>query len=797
MRILHSLMAVTAHPRGLDAGLDDGWRLRVRAMSDDLLRVVIEPAAGLPLDRTWMVAPEGDVPWDGRNRDDAAGFTPGTVAVTTKVGAVAHAAGETVVTAGNFRLTLMGKPVRLAVEQRVKGAWQPWIRDRMTGGFALAERNSRVRHFQHRDFTDKHFGLGDKTGPLDRTGRRFRVLQLDALGYDAERGDPQYKHVPFMIVRSGEGETAVAGGMFYDTLAPLTFDFGNERSNYHGIYRYVEVEEAGLDLWLIAGPDVAAVARRFTLLTGRPALPPKWSFGFAFTTMHHADDANAQAVIGAFADKCRAEDIAISAIHFGSGYSSRGKRRYVFTWNRDKFPEPRALFEKLHGMGLLTVANLKPVLIDDHPDYASVKAAGGFIKDSGGEPVLEQFWDGMGSYLDFTNPVTVNWWQERLSKQVLDVGFTAGWNDNNEHEIGREDSTATGFGRPLDAIATRPLHALLMTRATFEGTQARAPSQRPFTITRAGTAGLQRYGETWTGDNSTSWHTLKWNLRNGLSLALSGQSNVGHDIGGFTGPRPDGELLCRFVEMMALHPRAVMNSWKPHVAPDWQAATTPWTHPEVLPQIRAALHLRTTFLPLIYTLAHASHVDGSPIIRPLLYDFPDDPRAFEDHDAMMLGPDVLFSPVVDAGARVKSQYLPKGPVGWINFHTGATHVAGTTVIVSAALGRPPIFVRVGAALVLASTTPTVEPHKADARRLYLAVAGDGGTGSGRHFEDDGLSWGLRAGQALGLDIALSWNAHSITAEMSRSDGNWPVPPASAWTIDAPGRDPVTVSVRTA
>ncbi len=354
------------------------------------------------------------------------------------------------------------------------------------------------------------------------------------------------------------------------------------------------------------------------------------------------------------------------------------------------------------------------MLIDDHPDYAEVKAAGGFVKDENGEPVLEQFWDGMGSYLDFTNPEMIRWWQERLKRQVLDVGFTGGWNDNNEYEIGRDGARATGFGKPMDAPAARPLHALLMTRATYEATLARDPAKRPFTITRAGPAGLQRYGETWTGDNFTSWHTLKWNIRNGLSLALSGQSKVGHDIGGFTGPRPGPELLCRWIEMMALHPRAVMNSWKPDVAPDWQAATTPWLHPEVLPQVRAALDLRTRFLPLIYTLAHRAHRDGSPIIRPLFHDFPEDPAAYADQDALMLGPDVLFSPVVEEGARTKTQYLPQADQGWIEYRTGAHHAGGRTVTVDAPLGAPPVFIRVGAVLALASETPDVKPHDAPA-----------------------------------------------------------------------------------
>jgi alpha-glucosidase len=780
MRILYALQAVSPHTHGLDAALDDGWTLRIRAMGEHLLRVVVAPPEGLPVDRSWMIAPEGDVPWEGRHREDTAGFAPPPVTHST-------VEGSHVLIAGDFRLTLHADPVRIAVEQRRGDAWAPWIGDRVTGGFALTEGGRRIRHFQHRPFGDRHLGLGDKAGPIDRTGRRFRILQLDALGYDAEIGDPLYKHVPYMAVQS----SGVTGGLFYDSLAPMTFDLGCERSNYHGIYRYVEAEERGLDLWLIAGPNLASVTRRFTLLTGRPALPPRWSFGFAFTTMHHADDANGQRVIEAFAERCRAEKIPISAIHFGSGYSSRGKRRYVFTWNKEKFPDPQALFAKLTALGFPTVANLKPVLIDDHPDYAEVKAAGGFVKDPSGEPVLEQFWDGMGSYLDFTNPVTIAWWQERLKRQVLDIGFTAGWNDNNEYEIGRDGATATGCGRPLDGPGTRPLHALLMTRATHEATLKHAPDVRPFTITRAGPAGLQRYGETWTGDNFTSWHTLKWNLRNALSLALSGQSKVGHDIGGFTGPRPGPELLCRWIEMMALHPRAVMNSWKPDVAPDWTAATTPWLHPEVLPQIRAALDLRTTFLPLMYTLAHVAHRDGSPIIRPLCHDFPDDEGARADQDAMMLGPDVLFSPVVTEGARTKTQYLPHAPHGWIEHRTGAHHAGGATVTVDASLGAPPVFIRGGAVLALASATPDVKPHDAPARQLYVAAAGASGTGGGMHIEDDGISFGFRRGDVLDLAFALAWRDGAASVRIENRGGR----PADGldWTIAGPaGMPAVTI-----
>ncbi len=143
-----------------------------------------------------------------------------------------------------------------------------------------------------------------------------------------------------------------------------------------------------------------------------------------------------------------------------------------------------------------TVANLKPVLIDDHPDYASVKAA-----------AVHQGWRGRAcsrTILMAWGPISISpirrtarWWQSRFGAQVLDAGFTAGWNDKNEYEVGRDGSVATGFGQPALMRRRRgPCMALMKTRATFEATQARDESKRPFTITRAGPAGLQRYAET-------------------------------------------------------------------------------------------------------------------------------------------------------------------------------------------------------------------------------------------------------------------------------------------------------------
>src|SRR5262249_48625686 len=151
-----------------------------------------------------------------------------------------------------------------------------------------------------------------------------------------------------------------------------------------------------------------------------------------------------------------------------------------------------------------------------------------------------------------------------------------------------------------------------------------APDKRPYVVTRSGMAGMQRYAQTWSGDNSTSWETLKYNIKMGLGLALSGISNIGHDVGGFAGPRPDPELFARWVQFGIFMPRFSIHSWN-----DDGSANEPWMHPQVLPAVRSLIKFRYRLMPHLYDLAWRYRRDFEPMIRPTFYDFPDDPRTFE------------------------------------------------------------------------------------------------------------------------------------------------------------------------
>ncbi len=702
--------------------LDDGATMTLRFLGERLARVTLKSASGYKEPRTWSIAPvpdgdaQADAPWQGRDRDDLSGFGVAP-AVTARVAGVRAMAADDPAsertmqhapTLGTSKLvaTLHTNPLRL--EWRAAGGRNPFCVDRATSAYLREARTGAARHYVERATADRYYGLGDKTGPLNLHGRRLRTIAMDALGYDPEHGDPLYKHWPFLLVRAADGTWY---GQFHDTLCACTFDLGCEHDNYHGLYRHVEIDDGDLDMWMMVGDSPGEVIAQFVKLIGGTALPPRWSLGFAQTAMGLADAPDAQAQLDAFVDRIAEHRIPISAFHYGSGYSSRGKRRYVFTWNASKFPDPKALNAKFHAHGMKLVANIKPALLDDHPAWDEVRAFGGFVRDArSSAPVLEPFWDGMGAHLDFTNPATIAWWQKKLGEQVLDVGIDAGWNDNNEHAVLDEHAECEGFGAAIPMHRCRPVHALLMTRATAEAQReriARGQPAEPFTVTRAGPPGIQRWAQTWSGDNTTSWRTLRWNIRTGLQMSLSGMFHVGHDVGGFYGPLPEPELFLRWVQACCLNPRMVMNSWKPG-----NVSSVPWMHPDVVDDVRRAIELRYRLLPYLWSLAERAHAHHEPIIRPTFYDFPDVDNCFADSDDFMLGASMLVAPVVEPGQRRRAVFLPPLPEGrpWFAFDTGEALASGQRHTVDAPLSRLPLFVRHGAVIPVAEVPAGTVAH---------------------------------------------------------------------------------------
>ena len=743
--------------RGLTLDCGAGAAMRIVALQDDLVRIILLRGGKVRQRRTWAVPAYGqdDTDWAGRDRLDDSSWpaVPTEIAATPAQVSLATRALRLTVSLDAFRMDWALPDGTI------------FARDREAQPYGLGQRTHAFRHAMARAPGDRHFGLGDKTGPLDLTGRRLRCAMRDSLGFDAERGDPLYKNWPFLIVR--DGPSGVAHGLFYDNSAEGTFDLGCEHDNYFGRYRAYGADDGDLDLYLILGPRIADVTRKFVALTGRMALPPRWSLGFAQTAMALADAADAQAQIAGVIAAAKAHDVPISAFHFGSGYTSIGKKRYVFAWNRQKFPDPKALTRAFADAGMKVVANLKPCLLDDHPRYGEVAAAGAFIGGGDGAPQKSQFWDGEGAHVDFTHPAGVAWWKESLTREVLDYGIDAGWNDNNEYGLWDDDATAAGFGEPAPLTFMRPVEALLMTRATREAQLAARPNLRPFTVTRAGGPGVQRYAQTWSGDNTTSWEHLKGNFRTGLGMSLSGLFNIGHDVGGFAGPPPGPELLIRWTQAGVLHPRFLMNSWK-----DDGVTTSPWLHPEALPAIRGALRLRLRLMPYLYSAVVRAHEAHVPVLAPTFFAFDDDPRTFADADAALFGPCLLAAPVLREGAREVEVYLPAGVESWRDVWTGRIHDAGRSATIPAPLDRLPLLAPAGAIVPTTDSGDDFSRLCDEPSRALLVFPGAGaGAAQAVLIEDDGLSLG---GASTRVTIGLSWTEVRVRVAV-RASGAYPLP----------------------
>jgi len=779
----------------VELGFEGGWKCRVSIVAEGVGRVFFSPPEGLREERTWSMAPlppggggaggEGDggsskhsgspdkrpplpnpLPPGERGLDRATLFAQ-------SMGDASQTDGRIVLSSEKLRALVTLEPFGILWEQCSGGQWLTCCKDRPTYAYATEKRSGQINHWQSRDEHDQYFGLGDKTGPLNKAGRRFRTRQLDALGYNGETSDPLYKHWPFFLGR--RANTGSTYGIYYDTLAECAFDFGQEFDNYHDFYRATEVHDGDLDYYVLAGPDVPAALSRFMQLIGGTAFPPRWSLGYANTAMALADFPDAQAQIRKFLALAENDKFPLSSFHFGSGYTSRGKQRYVFTWNTDKFPDARGLLRSFKAADVRTMANLKPCLLNDHPAYAAIEANGGFIRDTEtGKPCLDQFWDGWGAHLDFTRDSDRKWWQKNFREQVLDFGIDTGWNDNNEYEIWSETGASDGNGKALPIHRSRALHALLMTQATAAAQAAAKPDERVYTVTRGGPPGLQRYAQTWSGDNTTSWHTMRWNQRMALTMSLSGMFNVGHDIGGFAGAVPDAEMLIRWTQACSLVPRMIMNSWK-----NDGSVNSPWLHADATAPIRQSIGLRLHLMPYLYTLMWQAATEHTPVLRPTFFHFGDDATTWQNNDEMMVGGDLLVAPVFEAGARKRSLYLPRGlyAEGWFNYWTGKYLEGGRGVEVDAPLDRLPLFVRAGALLPTTDTTSDREKTEEPTRALRYYPAPPSSTSVESKtilFEDNGLQTTHADNQRVIHIFRATSDRDSLRIEASQQ-GSWHLP----------------------
>jgi len=469
---------------------------------------------------------------------------------------------------------------------------------------------------------DAFYGLGDKAGPPNRRGYRFKFTNRDALGYDAEKSDPLYKSVPFFIKRNFVN--GVSCGLFFPSVWVEDMDFGRESPYYFK----VDVKGGPFSYFVLLGPSYQDILEAYVSITGWPALPPLFSFGFFGSSMNYVEGDDAAEKIEGYFARVEEEEIPCEGMYVSSGYlKAKDGKRYAFLWNKDKFPDYQSFIKKLSERGYNLCMNIKPGILCSHPWYEEIASKGFLIKDTKGEPYKEFFWGGDASFIDFDNDSASEWWKSQLREKYIEHGCTGIWNDNNELELEEPE---------LAAYKTKQLYPVKMAKAAYEVFKEYDSETRPWIYSRSGYSGLQRYARTWTGDNCSDWKTLQFNQYMGLSLGLSGMPFYGHDLGGFFGNPPSEELLMRSCQSAVFQPRFVIHSWREDGKP-----TEPWTYHQVKNRIREYILEHYRFIPYTYNCAILASLRGIPIERPLFLEYPEDSHLNELDPHYLFGPSIL------------------------------------------------------------------------------------------------------------------------------------------------------------
>lgn len=604
----------------------------------------------------------------------------------------------------------------------------------------VKDAHGRLYHYSCMDDEDCFYGFGEKTGYLNKKKKRLRMHNVDTVGYDSEHTDPLYKHIPFYI--KFNRKNSIASGIFYHNSFDSVFDMGCERSGYWNKYSYFCADGGELDVFFIYGPKIKDVIRNYTDLTGKTALPPKYSLGYMGSTMYYTElDRNSDQAILQFLDKCKAEGIPCDGFFMSSGYTTgENNKRYVFNWNFDRFANPAQFVSQVKEKGACLAPNVKPGMLTSHPLYKEFAEAGAYIKDEKEEKSqIDRYWGGPASFVDFTNPKGRALWKKHLKQALVSLGITSIWNDNNEYEINSSEAVCHFEGMKQKVSALRPIMPNLMAFTAKETIAEADPNTRPYIINRAGFAGIQRYAQTWAGDNSTSWKSLKFNIPVILGMGLSGVANQGCDIGGFYGPAPEPELFVRWVQNGIFQPRFSIHSCN-----NDNTVTEPWMYPSYTKYIREAIKLRYTLVPYLYSLLFEASTEGDPVMRPLVYEFENDKKVSEESFDFMFGSFILVANVLERGAKTRKVYLPEG-AAWFDWNTKQVYEGGQTIEVEVALNSIPMFIRSGAIIPISEGLMNIHHDSIDKLKLLIEPSEES---SFVLYEDDGTTNNYKNGEYL-------------------------------------------------
>ena len=492
------------------------------------------------------------------------------------------------------------------------------------------------------DVDEYVYGLGERFTPFVKNGQVVEMWNEDG----GTASEIAYKNIPFYVTNKGYG-------ILVDNEGDVAYEIASEKVERVQF----SVEGEHLDYYVISGKTPMGTVEKYTELTGKPALPPAWSFGLWLTTSFttNYDETTTSGFIQGMADR----QIPLHVFHFDC-YWMDAYEWCNFEWDPATFPDPKGMLKRYHDRGLHICVWINPYIGQKSCLFKEGKENGYLVKKKDGSVWQTDLWQPGMALVDFTNPDAVAWYQGKL-KTLLDMGV---------------DCFKTDFGERIpvkdimyfdhsDPVKMHNYYTYLYNQAVFELLERERGTGEAVLFARSATVGGQQFPAHWGGDCSASYVSMAETLRGGLSLSLGGFGFWSHDISGFesTAPADIYKRWCQF-GLLSSHSRLHGSS----------SYRVPWLFDDEACEIlKEFVNLKCRLMPYLYGQAVRSHTEGRPVLRPMVLDFPQD-RACDTLDRQyMFGDSLLVAPIFKENGEVQ-YYLPEGT--WYNLVTGAEVTGG-------------------------------------------------------------------------------------------------------------------------
>ena len=543
------------------------------------------------------------------------------------------------------------------------------------------------RHFLHEQLAlgvgETVYGLGERFGPLVKNGQMVDIWNADG-GTSSEQA---YKNVPFYLTSAGYG-------VLVDTPSKVSFEVGSEVVSRNQF----SVEGQELSYYVISGPTPKDVLRRYTALTGRPARVPAWSMGLWLSTSFTTD--YTEETTSSFVAGMESRDLPLSVFHFDC-FWMRQFHWCDFLWDPAAFPDPAGMLRRLKERGLRISLWINPYIAQRSSLFEEGRQLGYLLKRPDGSVWQWDLWQAGMAIVDFTNPAATAWFRAKL-QVLIDLGVDCFKTDFGER-IPTEDVV---WFDGSDPQRMHNYYPHLYNKAVFDLLQDNRGEGDAVLFARSATVGGQQFPVHWGGDCESTFEAMAESLRGGLSLASSGFGYWSHDIGGFEGT-PDAAVFKRWVPfgLLSSHSRL-------HGSGSYRV---PWAFDEEAVEVlRRFTKLKMSLMPYLARVAEEAHTDGTPMMRPMVLEFPADPGVAYLERQYMLGPDLLVAPVMSKDGEVRF-YLPEGT--WTHLLTGEQLVGSRWVTQTYGFDSLPVLVRQGAVIAVGAVDDRPDYDWADGVEL--------------------------------------------------------------------------------